>query len=190
MSGILINLLARMLDAKEREAVLGDLAESGEPGGRALIGLLGLVVRRQLAGLMQWRRVSALSLAVALGWCLGLAVVRGSRLFSLDFWIVLNHKDLDPAVLAENGMSLHHSIIAVTRGTLIMVAGSWTSGYALAWLSRRALAVSLLFLATIAYYPLRFIVHFEDFGLLISLLVLEMLPAIAGMVSGGRKAVA
>ncbi len=186
----LIGWLARLLGPEEREAVLGDLAEAGESGVRALRGLLGLIARRQVAGFGHWRRMAALFLAVPLGWYLGRAAIRAPGLFSLDFWIVLNRKDLDPAVLAENGMSLHHSIVAVLCGTLLLVASSWVSGYALAWLSRRALWVNVLFTAIIALYPLQLILHFDDFGLLFKLVVMEMLPAVAGMMLGGRRAAA
>jgi Tat protein translocase TatC len=41
--------VSRILEANERDAVLGDLAESHESGGQALRDLLGLVVRRQAA---------------------------------------------------------------------------------------------------------------------------------------------
>jgi hypothetical protein len=190
MTRYLKGWLARCLAPEEREAVLGDLAESGESGGRALLGLLGLILRRQVIGLMTWRRVSALSLAVPLGWYLGRAIIGTPSLFSLDFWIILNYKDLDPVVLAENHMSLHHSILAVVRGTLLLAGGSWVSGYVLAWLSRRAFLVTVLFAAIVAFYPLRLIVHWTDFGLLFKLVVLAMLPAIAGMVLGGRKSAA
>jgi hypothetical protein len=44
-----------MLDADEREAILGDLAESGETGSHALLNVLGLVVRRQAGFWNDWR---------------------------------------------------------------------------------------------------------------------------------------
>jgi hypothetical protein len=47
--------LSSMLEPEEREAVLGDLAEAGEPNRRAFFGVLGLVVRRQAALWSDWR---------------------------------------------------------------------------------------------------------------------------------------
>ena len=47
--------LSSMLEPGERGAVLGDLAEAGEPSRRALFGVLGLVVRRQVARWSDWR---------------------------------------------------------------------------------------------------------------------------------------
>jgi|ERR1035437_10630480 hypothetical protein len=43
-----------MLDSAERDAVCGDLAESGESGSQALREVLNLVVRRRAACLRGW----------------------------------------------------------------------------------------------------------------------------------------
>jgi hypothetical protein len=42
----LVEILSRMLEPDERDAVRGDLAESRETGGQALRDVLGLVARR------------------------------------------------------------------------------------------------------------------------------------------------
>ena len=47
MMGRLIEMLAGWLDSAEREAVLGDLVESGKTNGQALRDMIGLVARRQ-----------------------------------------------------------------------------------------------------------------------------------------------
>lgn len=47
--------VSRLLELKERDAVWGDITESGESGFRALSGLLGLVARRQAALWMDLR---------------------------------------------------------------------------------------------------------------------------------------
>ena len=47
--------LSRLLDPREREVVLGDVAELGYVGGQAFTSMLGLVLRRQLQPLKQWR---------------------------------------------------------------------------------------------------------------------------------------
>jgi hypothetical protein len=50
-----VRLLARGLEPGEREIVLGDLAERGSSGARAVFDVLGLVVRRQLLIWTSWR---------------------------------------------------------------------------------------------------------------------------------------
>jgi hypothetical protein len=47
--------LSRLLDPKEREVALGDVAELGYVGGQAFTSMLGLVLRRQLQPWKQWR---------------------------------------------------------------------------------------------------------------------------------------
>ena len=44
----IVRLTARALEPREREIVLGDLAECGSSGAGALFDVLDLVVRRQL----------------------------------------------------------------------------------------------------------------------------------------------
>jgi hypothetical protein len=51
----LADMVSRLLEPDECDAVRGDLAESGATGGEALRDLLGLVVRRQAALWMDWR---------------------------------------------------------------------------------------------------------------------------------------
>jgi hypothetical protein len=50
-----IDRLSGMLEPAEREAVRGDLAESGAAAPRALGEVLGLVIRRQAALWKDWR---------------------------------------------------------------------------------------------------------------------------------------
>lgn len=51
----LVRLIARALEPGECEIVLGDLAESGSSGGRAMSDVIGLVMRRQLLIWTSWR---------------------------------------------------------------------------------------------------------------------------------------
>lgn len=51
----LMNVVSRLLEPEEREAVLGDLAEAGKNTRQALPSVLGLVVRRQAALWKNWR---------------------------------------------------------------------------------------------------------------------------------------
>ena len=50
-----VDIVSGMLDPTEREAVRGDLIESGETGNQALLGVLGLLCRRQAALWSDWR---------------------------------------------------------------------------------------------------------------------------------------
>src|SRR5215217_5061905 len=61
-----VDVLSRLLEADERDAVRGDLMESGASAGRALRDVLGLILRRQATLWMDWRPWLAL-LGVAAG---------------------------------------------------------------------------------------------------------------------------
>jgi hypothetical protein len=51
----LMEVAARLLERGEREAVLGDLLETGEGAWRGLPDVLGLVIRRQLLHWKKWQ---------------------------------------------------------------------------------------------------------------------------------------
>jgi hypothetical protein len=60
--------LSRFLEQAEREAVVGDLAEYTDGGGGAIFDILGLVLRRRIAVLMDlrlWVAVAFLVLPVS-----------------------------------------------------------------------------------------------------------------------------
>ena len=60
----LVEVAAQLLERSEREAVLGDLLETGEGTWRSLLDVLGLVIRRQLLLWKSWRPwVAAFGLA-------------------------------------------------------------------------------------------------------------------------------
>lgn len=48
-------MLSRLLDPREREVALGDVAELGYVGGQGFTSMLGLVMRRQWHPWKQWR---------------------------------------------------------------------------------------------------------------------------------------
>jgi cytochrome c biogenesis protein CcmG/thiol:disulfide interchange protein DsbE len=134
----LVDRLSGMLEPDEREAVCGDLAESGESGGRALRNVLGLVVRRQAALWKGWRPwVAMIGLIGPIAILLSLGSSRLDRFYDLQLWIIRNYKDVDPAILSEIGLSVRHGIALLVRDSLLLAFLSWTGGYAVGHLSRR-----------------------------------------------------
>src|SRR5580693_9506279 len=84
----LAELVGRMLEPSERESVRGDFAEAGEAGGPALLGVLGLVVRRQMSPWNGWRPWLALvGIVVPVGAFLTLSGVALSGGYDLSLWI-------------------------------------------------------------------------------------------------------
>jgi GNAT superfamily N-acetyltransferase len=141
------DLLSQLLERDERDTVLGDLVEARASGMRALIEIAGLVTRRQAELWLEWRPWFALiTIAVPLGFLLSVAsrgfadgVAHDARLYA---------RTAEWAYFAVPGW--RRDVIAaalVSAGRLFALAGwSWTTGYVLARISRRAWwAVTLLF---------------------------------------------
>ena len=138
-----VDLVSRLLEADERDAVRGDLTESGASGGRALCDVLGLVVRRQAALWMDWRAWLALAGVVApLGGLLS-HVSRwwadGSAIYA---WLYVNNWTW--AYLDSPGA--RGELVNISTSSFLqcvtLIAWSWTSGFVLGSLSRPTLWVT------------------------------------------------
>lgn len=147
--------IARLLEPAEREAALGDLAESHESGVRASCHLLGLVARRQAELWKDWHPWLALIGIVAI---VGLMLFKYARFVStaaeLPAWIISNYRDIDPSILEQNGMTLTLLIPKLLCFTLLLGCWSWTAGFVLAklsggtiWLNGSLLLLNWVFLS-------------------------------------------
>lgn len=88
----LVNIVSRLLEPDERDAVRGDFAESSETGGRALRDVLGLVVRRQVTLWKDWRPWLALAgLVGPLGMLLSLVSRRSADGSAIHIWMYVNN---------------------------------------------------------------------------------------------------
>ena len=153
----LVDIASRMLAPDECAAVLGDLAESGESCGRALRGVIGLVVRRQVALWKDWRPwLAMIGLA-------GLAAVPLSQItFQLDvalgrqlrtYW---SHR-----VRYDTGLTVGEDIVCIACLALALIAWSWTSGFVLGSLSGRSLwlAGTLFYLVVLDSFWARLLIY-------------------------------
>jgi hypothetical protein len=134
---------ALLLEPTEREVVCGDLAETGASDTRALVEILGLVIRRQAACWSEWRPWAALLLVVI---PLGLILSLMSRLWadgtSVSVWLYAGHRDWsflrDPGLRADMVR-----VTAVTvRQYFLLVFFAWTTGFAIGSWSRRTARVN------------------------------------------------
>lgn len=85
----LLHFLARALEPGEREAVLGDLAESGASPIRNLIDLVGLILRRQALIWTHWQPwIALLGVAGLSGICLSrmLVILSGQIFQQMHTW--------------------------------------------------------------------------------------------------------
>lgn len=149
----LADLVSRTLDTDEREAVRGDLAESGETGGRAFMDVLGLVLRRQSALWTNWRPwlvLAGLVLPVGVLLCW---ISRGSADGSAIYlWLYVNY--WEPSFLTNP--SLRHDLVlqavAIMAGYFTLFCWSWSSGFLVGSVSRRRLPLlSVLFVLFVLF---------------------------------------
>jgi hypothetical protein len=127
----LVNCLSRALEPDEQNAVLGDFAESGVNGWKALRDLLGLVIRRQAGLWKDWRPFLALlGLVGPLGMLVYSSGLGGQLGQSL--WTRWHFQ-----TRYGSGLTAMQDLIVVISQSAALILWSWSSGFALASLSRR-----------------------------------------------------
>jgi peroxiredoxin len=128
----LVEILSRALEPAEREAVRGDIAESGATGAQALRDVFGLVVHRQ----------SSLWVVIPLGMLLIFIAQFTADGSAVYLWMYANNWDWSflgnalfrydfPRFMAEAALSYFR-----------LMCWSWTGGFLIGTLSRGAIQVS------------------------------------------------
>jgi hypothetical protein len=149
----LANISAQMLESVEREAVRGDLAESGETGGQALRHVVGLVIRRQASIWTDWRPwVTLAGLVVPLGMLLSIISRRTATISAVYIWMYANNWDWN--LFGYRAFWYQFANTAVETFTTFLALGcvSWTSGFLLGSASGRTVRVNgLLFCLMLAF---------------------------------------
>jgi len=171
----LVDRLSHMLKPGEREAVLGDLAESGATGSRALRELSGLIARRE------WRLWLALVLLA--GQSFALLIFVSAPILNFDIWWKYG-------VRYEDGLSPARDAVVLACYCFALIFCCWTSGFALASFSRRQIQLKAALFHVVLLFCLagfmassRVAVHNAVF-LLVAVTALVSLPSIAGVYRG------
>jgi hypothetical protein len=206
----LMERLANTLGADEREAVLGDMAESDVGCGRILREIFGLVVRRQAALWNDWRPWAVFGgAAVPLGMLLAFASRDSADGGAICLWLSANN--WDRYLLRSPGFwrLVMEWIPGVALLYLALACWSWTSGLLLGLQARRTVlgngfifCIMLLFGELLAGHSLLFgqardygeneavfaNVFYRAWFPLIVLLAFVVVPAVWGMREGLRAA--
>ena len=162
----LTEIAAIFLSPSDREAVLGDLAETGAGGWSALGAVLGLVVRQHTEPWRAWQPWVASALAFA-----------GSvLLLSVSFGLSVHSRHL---LHGERGYG------GVFCEALLMLSWAWTSGFVVGSLSSKTRWVSGILCATPC---LSCALRFHDTSLSRLCVLLFLLPAVIGALQGVRRA--
>lgn len=116
-----LEIVALLLSADDREAVLGDLEEQKQPGWLRLFALLGFVTRQQVEF---WR-----------GWCpwvVGSAVISATfLLLGSSFRLSLGFQDLISGASFREYLLYQAALVTAWAGTVGFVIGSlsWRTGW-------------------------------------------------------------
>jgi hypothetical protein len=131
----LVDVVSRMLEPAERDVVCGDFTESAESAGRALRGVLSLVVRRQAALWRDWRPWLAL-----VGLVGAVAAVLSEIAFKLDVDISQQAQAYSHyGVRVDTGLAAGQDIVHLACLSAALFLWSWVSGFVLGSLSGRAI---------------------------------------------------
>jgi hypothetical protein len=198
-----VDLLSRVLEPAEREAVCGDFEESGESEAQALRDLLGLIARRQAALWTGWRPwLALLTVVIPLGITLSQVARQLAGSSAVYSWMYVNNWTM--TYLTNTGFrgELLHDALTILLEYLALLFWSWTVGFVVGSLSRGALWVngalfSLLLLAELAVIrPGGYGVNAAAFAVefyrvvwpLILRIGLVLIPSLLGMRYGARLA--
>jgi hypothetical protein len=169
----LVKISAQLLEPNEREAVLGDLAETGESTWQGLSGIFGLVLRRQLVLWKNWRPWLA---------SFGLALPGSLLLMGFSLSISQTYQRLiNSTIFKDTGLTLGPGIALLLCNVLLLAAWSWTGGFVMGSISRRTVRVS----AVLSFIPCVFcLTRFRVESISRFCLLLFLIPAAWGVRRG------
>jgi len=171
----LVETAARLLTRNEREAVLGDLVEAHENVWQGLLGVLGLVFRREAALWKSWRP-----------WLAGFGVAMPSSFLLMGASLSVSWSYLTlrcPELLQESTLTLGSGSLVLLCKALLLIGWSWTGGFVVGSVSRRTLLAS----AALYFSPCLFCLsRFRVESLSKFCLLLFLLPASWGVYQGLR----
>jgi len=138
-----VDIASRLLDTREREAICGDFAESGETGGQALRDAMGLVARRQAAVWAHWRPwLTLVGLIIPLGMLLSIISRRAADGSAIYVWLYANNWQWGDLGNAGFRYELVHCAPMILRVYATLACGAWTSGFVLGWISGRTIRLN------------------------------------------------
>lgn len=165
-----IELVAHLLEPNERESVLGDLLESSEGVWRSSFDVVGLVLRRQTMHWRSWRPWLAV---------FGLALPGSLLLMGLSVsFSVICEGLVDARIAIGAPQSIRDAFSQLLCRGVLLIVGSWSSGFVLGSISRKTMWVSI---ASSCFPCLFCFVRFREPSLSKLCLFLFLVPATWGV---------
>jgi hypothetical protein len=161
----LFDLVSQLLPCEEREAVQGDLLESGECWWRSLFAVFGLVVRREAALWTHWRP-----------WLATFGLALPSSLLLMGFSLSVSRayqQFVTAAILRTTGLTVGPGFALLSCNLLLLAAWIWARAFVVGPVSRRTARVS----ATLWFAPCVFCLERFRVESLSRLCLLLFLPA-------------
>ena len=124
--------ISSTLERTERDAVVGDLAESGESGGRVLLNVFGLAIRRQAAVLKDarlWAVLFILVIPFSFMLCTVAGFVAGES--AVYTWMYANNWDWELLKNVGFWYVLGDAAMQLSLSCLMVVCWSWSAGFLL-----------------------------------------------------------
>lgn len=128
-SSLLLNLTARMLEPREREVVLGDLAETQSGLLQSVSQVLDLGIRRHAALWADWRP-----------WLTGPGLTLPGSFLLMGVSLSVSQTCLE---VADFGASPAGRLAWLTTQMCLLLGWSWTTGFVVGSLSRRTVWASI-----------------------------------------------
>lgn len=166
-------MTALLLEPEECEAVLGDLAETGESAWQGFLGILGLVIRRRLAPGKDWRP-----------WLVSFGLAFPASMLLMGFSLTVSQtyqRLIDATIFKTSGLTVGLGLWMLFCNALLLMGWFWTGGLVVGSLSRRTVRVSI----ALSFLPCMFCLawlHVESLSRFC--LLIFLLPAIWGVVRG------
>jgi hypothetical protein len=111
----LVKVAAQLLERDESEAVLGDLVEEGESAWQGLLGVLGLVIRRQTSLWKSWRPWLA---------AFGLAHQGSFMLMGYSLSVSWTYQHFVDSKIPSQGLPMSAGFLLLISQVLLLVAWS------------------------------------------------------------------
>jgi hypothetical protein len=161
---------AAYLPARERDAVLGDLEESGITGVAALRDVLGLVMRRFAVRWHSWRP-----------WLAGFGLALPTALLTMGASLALSR---DAVALHDAPLATPTALTLIALRTMTLALWAWTCGRSVGALSRETLGTSTVLTILPCLFCLS---RYHDAALPFTSLLLLLPLVLAGARTGQRR---
>ena len=148
-----VDALCGLLDPAEHEVVCGDLTEAGESGRKALVEVLGLVVRRQAALWANWQPwLCLVGLVIPLSLVLSVVCRQTTAPTAVYLWMYANNWDWQLLTYRGFWYQLGDTSAEIGMIYLTLICWSWSAGFVVGSASRRVVrASSVLFCLLLAF---------------------------------------